>query len=274
MNEKFTLKKVLLDILMVCISMLVVVPLLVVIMGSFKTPGEAIKFNILPPTEWHPENYIEAFIKGKLGIAFKNSLLITATVVAVTTLICSISAFIIQRRGDRLGHFLSTFFSMGLIIPMAIVPTIIILQFFHIMNTKTGFMFVMIAMNISWSMFILTNFMGTIPRELDEAAVIDGCGPIRLFYSVIFPNLKSVLATNLVIIGMGTWNDLQTPLYILNSGKNLTMPLTVYNFMGRYFSDWNLIFADLVLVALPMVVMYVTCQKHIISGVTAGAVKG
>jgi raffinose/stachyose/melibiose transport system permease protein len=142
------------------------------------------------------------------------------------------------------------------------------------MNTKTGMIFVLIASNISWGMFIMTSFMRTIPREMDEAAIIDGCGPLRLFYRIIFPLLKPVIMTNVVIIGMSTWNDLQTPLYMLNSSKNLTMPLTVYNFMGRYFSQWNLIFADLVLVGLPMVLMYAFLQKYIVSGITAGAVKG
>ena len=123
-------------------------------------------------------------------------------------------------------------------------------------------------------MFILTNFIYTIPREMDEAAVIDGCGPIRLFFRIILPMLLPVVLTNIVIVAMGTWNDLQTPLYLLNSSKNLTMPLTVYNFKGRYFSDWNLIFADLVLVALPMIVLYVFCQKYIVAGTSAGAVKG
>ena len=120
----------------------------------------------------------------------------------------------------------------------------------------------------------MTSFIHTIPREMDEAAIIDGCGPIRLFYRVIFPLLKPVIMTTVVIIGMGTWNDLERPLYMLNSSRNATMPLMVFNFMGQYYSQWNLIFTTLVLVALPIVLVYVFLQRYIVSGIAAGAVKG
>ncbi|MDR1286158.1 MAG: carbohydrate ABC transporter permease [Treponema sp.] len=263
-----------LEIIMLAASLVVVVPLLLALFGSFKSPAEALHYNILPPSRWHPENYYEVVRKSNILAAFKNSVIITAAVASVTIIICSLASFIIARRGDRICRFLASYFNLALIVPMAIVPTILLLQRMHLMNTKTGMIFVMIASNISWGMFIMTSFMHTIPREMDEAAIIDGCGPVRLFYLVIFPLLKPVIMTNIVIIGMGTWNDLQTPLYMLNSSRNLTMPLTVYNFMGRYFSQWNLIFADLVLVGLPMVLMYAFLQKYIVSGITAGAVKG
>jgi len=271
---KYTGGKLVLDVVMAILSLIVLVPLLVVFFGAFKTSGEAIRFNMMPPQEWHPENFPIVFAKAKLGLAFWNSTQISLVVVGVTTILCALSGFIIARRNDRLSTFLNTFFSLGLIIPMAVVPTILLLQFFNIMNTKTGLILVMISSNISWGMFILTNFIYTIPREMDEAALIDGCGPIRLFFTIILPMLKPVVLSNVVIVAMGTWNDLQMPLYLLNSSKNITMPLTVYNFKGRYFSDWNLIFADLVLVALPMIVLYVFCQKYIVAGASAGAVKG
>lgn len=273
-EARYTKGKLALDIAMALVSLIVLVPLLVVFFGAFKSSAEAIRFNMMPPLEWHPENFSIVFAKAKLGLAFWNSTQITVVVVGVTTILCALSGFIIARRNDRLSAFLNTYFSLGLIVPMAVVPTILVLQFFNIMNTKTGLMLVMIASNISWGMFILTNFIYTIPREMDEAALIDGCGPIRLFFTIILPMLKPVVLTNVVIVAMGTWNDLQTPLYLLNSSKNLTMPLTVYNFKGRYFSDWNLIFADLVLVALPMIALYVFCQKYIVAGASAGAVKG
>jgi raffinose/stachyose/melibiose transport system permease protein len=274
MNIKRKIPGIILEIVMLLLSLIVAAPLLLVIFGSFKSPSEALRYDLMPPSRWHPENYFEVLEKSNIITAFCNSSLITMSVTGVTVLACSMAAFIIARRNDRLCRFLDTYFSLALIIPLSIVPTIILLQKMFLMNTKTGIILVLIAFNISWSMFVLTAFMQTIPREMDEAAIIDGCGPLRLFYQVIFPLLKPVIMTNVVIIGMGTWNDLQTPLYMLNSRKNLTMPLTVFNFMGRYFSQWNLIFADLVLVGLPMVIMYVFLQKYIVSGVTAGAVKG
>ena len=272
--HKRKISDLLLEIVMLLLSLIVAAPLLLVIFGSFKSPAEALRYDLMPPSQWHPENYLEVLEKSNIITAFCNSTLITVSVTGITVLVCAMAAFVIARRNGRLCRFLDTYFSLALIIPMAIVPTIILMLGLHLMNSKTGMVLVLIAFNISWSMFVLTAFMQTIPREMDEAAIIDGCGPLRLFYQVIFPLLKPVIMTNVVIIGMGTWNDLQTPLYMLNSRKNLTMPLTVFNFMGRYFSQWNLIFADLVLVGLPMVLMYAFLQKYIVSGVTAGAVKG
>ena len=271
---KYKLTDLVLEILVFILSLAVVIPLMIVVFGSLKSPAEALHYNIMPPTQWHPENYYEVMQKSNILTAFKNSTLITVSVVVVIIFICSLASFVIARRDDWLCRFFAIYFSLALIVPMAIVPTIFLLQTFRLMNTKTGMILVMIAANISWGMFIMTNFVYTIPREMDEAAIIDGCGPIRLFYFVIFPLLKPVIMTNVVIIGMGTWNDLQTPLYMLNSSRNITMPLTVYNFMGRYFSQWNLIFADLVLVGLPMILLYAFLQRYIVSGITAGAVKG
>jgi raffinose/stachyose/melibiose transport system permease protein len=274
MSIKRKIPDLLLEIIMLLLSLIVAAPLLLVLFGSFKSPAEALHYNLMPPSQWHPENYLDVLEKSHIITAFCNSTLITVSVTGVTVLVCSLAAFIIARRNDRLCRFMDTYFSLALIIPMAIVPTIILLQKMFLMNTKTGIILVLISFNISWSMFVLTAFMQTIPREMDEAAIIDGCGPLRLFYQVIFPLLKPVIMTNVVIIGMGTWNDLTTPLYMLNSSRNITMPLTVFNFMGRYFSQWNLIFADLVLVGIPMILMYAFLQKYIVSGVTAGAVKG
>jgi raffinose/stachyose/melibiose transport system permease protein len=274
MNIKRKIPGIALEIVMLVLSLIVAAPLLLVVFGSFKSPAEALRYDLMPPSRWHPGNYLEVLEKSNIAAAFCNSTLITALVTGVTVLVSSLAAFIISRRNDRLCRLMDVYFSLALIIPMAVVPTIILLRKMLLMNTKSGLILVLIAFNISWSMFVLTAFMRTIPREMDEAAIIDGCGPLRLFYQVIFPLLKPVIMTNVVIIGMGTWNDLTTPLYMLNSSRNITMPLTVLNFMGRYFSQWNLIFADLVLVGLPMVLMYAFLQKYIVSGVTAGAVKG
>ncbi len=273
-SRKYTWKTAILEICMLVSSLVIVIPLLVVLFGSFKTSSEAARYNFRPPDVWLFDNYRQVIEKAHLWLAMKNSTLITVSVVAVTSLVCALGAFIIGRRKDRLSRFLGTFFSLGLIVPMCVVPTILLLNLLHINNTKIGLILVLIASNIAWGMFLLTNFIDTIPRELDEAAFIDGCGPLKLFWHVILPLLKPVLMTNIVIVGMGTWNDLQTPLYLLNSGKNITMPLTVYNFKGQYFSEWNLIFADMVLVAIPMVIVYIVCQKYIVAGIMAGAVKG
>ena len=256
-SKKLHPGNLLLEFILLLASLLVVIPLLVVIFGSLKSQAEAMRFDLALPSELHLENFVKVAQKGNVPLAFKNSMIVTAAVVLVVTLCTSLSSFVIARRNDRFSSFLSGYYSLGLIVPWAIVPTVLLLK----------------TLNIPWGSFIITNFINTIPRELDEAAAIDGCGPLTLFFRVVLPLLKPVVATNTIIVGMGAFNELQAPLYLLSSSALTTLPLTVYNFKGRYFSEWNLIFADLLLVALPMVILYVICQKYIVSGVTAGAVK-
>lgn len=274
MRKKKRLTDLILEIVLLLCSLTIVVPLMVVVFGAFKSPAEAIHYDLALPTKWYFSNFAEVIKKGNVLTAFKNSMIVTLSVVVVTTICASLSSFVIARRRDRLCRFLNTYFSLGLIVPWAVVPTVLLLKTFGLQNTRLGLIFVLIATNISMSSMIITNFVNTVPRELDESAALDGCGPVSIFFLVVFPLLKPVIATNTVIIGMGAFNDLQTPLYLLSSSKLTTLPLTVYNFKGRYFSEWNLIFADLMIVAIPMVILYLICQRYVISGVTAGAVKG
>ena len=122
-------------------------------------------------------------------------------------------------------------------------------------------------------MFLYYGFFDNIPRELDEAAVIDGCTPFQLFFKVIFPLLKPATITGIVLNFLGAWNDFVTPLYLLSDNKKLGMTNSIYNFFGEHFNDWNMVFADIILTIAPILIIYICGQKYIVSG-TAGAVKG
>ena len=262
------------EIVLLLTSLLVVIPLLVVLFGAFKTRAEAMMFELSLPREWCFTNFREVIERGGVLRAFYNSAVVTVSVVLVVTLCTSLSSFVIARRSDRFSKFLGSYFALGLIVPWAVVPTVVMLKSMNLQNTRMGLILILIATNIPWGSMIISNFINTVPRDLDEAAALDGCGPFSLFFRVVFPLLKPVIATNTVIVGMGAFNELQAPLYLLSSSKLTTLPLTVHNFKGRYYSEWNLIFADLIIVALPMIILYMTCQKYVVSGVTAGAVKG
>ena len=122
--------------------------------------------------------------------------------------------------------------------------------------------------------FLIHGFVAKVPVDLDEAAVIDGCGPIRLFFLVVFPMLKPAIATSAVLTFLNTWNEFVSPLYFLNKTEQWPMTLSVYNFFGMYFKDWNLVCADILLTSLPVLLVYLLGQRYIVSGMTAGAVKG
>jgi len=137
-----------------------------------------------------------------------------------------------------------------------------------------GIILLYTAMQLPFMTFLIHGFVAKIPVELDEAAVLDGCNSISLFIRVIFPMLKPAIATASVLTFLNTWNEFVSPLYFLNSTQKWPMTLSVYNFFGMYFKDWNLVCADILLTSIPVLAVYLLGQKYIVSGMTAGAVKG
>ena len=164
---------------------------------------------------------------------------------------------------------------MGTIIPMQIMPTI---RLFTVLDIYGGYLNVIIlytAINIPFSCFLYTGFIRGIPQILDESAFIEGATTLKTYFYIILPLLKSCNITVLILLFTGIWNEINIPLYFLNDPTKRTLPLSVYQFFGAYGgSNWNLVFADLALAALPVVILFLFMQKQFISGLTEGAVKG
>lgn len=263
-----------LEIVMLLLSLLVIVPLLIMIFGSFKSPAEAAKFNIKLPSSWSFRNYSFVFQNGGIARAALNSIFITAVSVILIVSISVLCSFVIARKRSSFTKAIYNVFLMGMIAPMQLIPTFGLLKMLNLVGTYTGVILLFCATQIPWAVFILTGFMKTIPRELDEAAFIDGAGPIRMIVSIIFPLLKPVIATAIAIFSMSVWNDIMIPLFFLTDASKTTIPLTVYNFFGQYLSNWNYVFADMVFTVVPILALYLGLQKYVVAGMTAGSVKG
>jgi raffinose/stachyose/melibiose transport system permease protein len=149
-----------------------------------------------------------------------------------------------------------------------------VMQLTQLINTQLGIIFLYAAYRIPFSVFVIYAFVETIPREIDEAAIIDGCSPSQLFLTIIFPLLKPAWVTVAVLNFLDFWSEFVMPLYFLSSSDKWPMTLAVYNFFGIYEANWNLVSADVVLTILPVVLVYLLGQRYIISGMAAGAVKG
>ncbi len=256
------------------LSLFILVPSWMMIVGSLKSAREAALPGIAPPSAWHFDNYVAVFQRGGIGRALYNSALTTGGSVVLTVLVSAAAALYLARVNTRATRFLFNTFSIGLIAPLSIIPTIRLMQFLRIANTFASVILLLSATSVPLSVFLCTGFVKTIPRELDEASAIDGCTSFGLLRQVILPLMMPVVWTTAVIVFMGVWNSFQVPLYFLNNSSKWTLPLTVYNFFGRYSRDWNLVFADLVITSAPVLVFYLFAQRYIISGMTAGAVKG
>jgi raffinose/stachyose/melibiose transport system permease protein len=260
-------------IFVMLLSFLILVPLYFIIINSFKTVEESRALSFTFPAKFQWGNYAEVIRAGSLVRAFCNSMLMAGVSSVIAVLVSSMAAYALSRRKTKLHNSLYLYFFLGLIAPVNYVTTIFTLKFLHLQNTYPGIILEFAALGIPFLVFLYYGFFDSIPKELDEAAVIDGCGPYALFFRVIFPLLKPATITGMVLNFLGAWNDFVTPLYLLSDNEKLGMTNSIYNFFGEHFNDWNMVFADIVLTVLPIIILYICGQKYIVSG-TAGAVKG
>lgn len=256
------------------ISLIVVIPLIVLFLNSFKTSGEANRMTLSLPTKWVVENYTTVIEQGKLISSFFNGLLYAGASVILTVALVSSAAFVISRNRKGINRFLYYFIISGIAMPINNVAVMKVMQIFHLMNTRVGIILLYSAINIPLSLFLTYGFIDTIPREIDESAVIDGCKPTQLFVKVILPQLKPTVSTLFVLNFMAVWNDFTMPLYYLNNSSKWPMTLAVYNFFGAFQNSWNLVAADIILTLIPVLLVFIVGQKYIVGGMSAGAVKG
>ncbi len=256
-------------------SAVCLIPLLLILFNSLKDKKAAAGMDLkLPgiPLQW--SNFVTVIEKGKLATSFLNSLKYSAGSVILCVLFAALAAYVLSRNPTRLNRFLYMFLVLGITLPINYVALTKVLQFLHLNNTTPGIILLYTAMQLPFMTFLIHGFVAKVPMELDEAAVIDGCGPVQLFFFIVFPMLKPAVATATVLTFLNTWNEFVSPLYFLNRTEQWPMTLSVYNFFGMYFKDWNLVCADILLTSLPVLIVYLIGQKYIVSGMTAGAVKG
>ncbi|MCB9423431.1 MAG: carbohydrate ABC transporter permease [Ardenticatenaceae bacterium] len=271
MNKKF--RGVFNHLLAIIVGLITFTPIYLVFVNSLKTKAEASSMGAALPTELQWSNFTTVIEKGKLIGAFGNSVLyaLASTLLGIT--VAALAAYVLSRNRNRFNRVVYFFIIMGIAMPTNFVTLTKVMQVTHLINTQLGIIFLYAASQIPFTVFLIYAFIETLPRELDEAAIIDGCSPLRLFFSVIYPLLTPVLVTSAVLNFLGIWNEFLMPLYYLNSSKYWPMTLAVYNFFGQFQADWSLVSADVVLTILPVIIVYVLAQRFILSGMVAGAVK-
>ena len=275
MKVKKTILAIVRNLIAWIFSAICLIPLLLILFNSLKDKKAASKMNLhLPelPIQW--SNFVKVIEKGKLTASFFNSLIYSAGSVILCVLFAALAAYVLSRNQTKLNKFLYMFIVLGITLPINYVALTRVLQFLHLNNTAVGIILLYTGTQLPFMTFLIHGFVAKVPVELDEAAVIDGCGPVHLFFLIVFPMLKPAIATSTVLTFLNTWNEFVSPLYFLNRTEQWPMTLSVYNFFGMYFKDWNLVCADILLTSLPVLIVYLLGQKYIVSGMTAGAVKG
>lgn len=262
---------------LVVIGIVFVIPFIFIFLTAAKTRQEAALFQFTWPSQFLLfENLREVLVFGdyRMFRALWNSTILTVGSVTLIVLLSALVAFVLQRRQDRVASVVSSIMLAGLIIPPAVVPTIFLLQWISLYKTLFGLILIEVAFTMPFATLIFRAFMANIPRELDEAAIIDGASPLRVFTSIILPLLKPAIITVIVTSSVGIYNDFTLPLYFLPGNENVTAQLTLFNFISQFNSQWHLLFADVVIITIPPLIMFMFFQRQIVSGMTAGAVKG
>ncbi len=278
MRTRKVISSVLLDVAtLVVISIVFVVPFIFIFLTAAKTRQEAALFQFSWPTDFQLfENIREVMVYGdnRMLLALFNSTVVTVGSIFLIVLFSALVAYVMQRRGDKLASVVGSFMLAGLIIPPAVVPTIFLLQWLGIYKTLFGLIMVDVAYTMPFAILIFRAFMGTIPRELDEAAIIDGASPMRVFLLIILPLLRPAIVTVVVTSSVTIFNDFVGPLYFLPGAENVTAPLTLYSFISQFSSQWNLLFADVIVITVIPLIVFIFFQKQLVSGMMGGAIKG
>jgi raffinose/stachyose/melibiose transport system permease protein len=206
--------------------------------------------------------------------AFINSTILTVVSVTLIVVVCSMAGFVFARRPGKLTTFANIMVLAGLVVPPAVVPTIWVLQRLNLFKTMQGLIFIEVAYSAAFSILIYKAFIASIPKEIDEAAAMDGCTGFALWRRIIFPLLMPVNVTIIITTSVAVFNDFTNPLYFLPGNENATVQLTLFYFQSSYLTQYNLLFADILLITIPPLIVFIIFNKKIVSGLTAGSVKG
>lgn len=265
---------VLLSILMLLLAMAYAVPIVMMLLGSVKPQAQAARFDLSWPETFMFSNYVHVIENGKVLRGYLNSLIITVPVTFFSLLFGALAGIVISRRNDRLSHGIYYYFIFGLTLTLQIASIFFLLRALDIYGSFFSVICIFISLRLPFTIMTFCSFVKGVPRELDEAALIDGCGFWRMAFSILLPVLKPIVITNITITAIDVWNNFMIPLFYLGSPKKATVPMMVYSFFGRYMRDWQYVFAALALAILPMLILFLMLQKHIVKGMTSGAVKG
>jgi raffinose/stachyose/melibiose transport system permease protein len=253
------------------------IPFAFILVTAAKSVQEAANLDFSWPTSWQLWDNITNVLTVRQFVvlrAFINSTQLTVFSVGIMVVLSAMIGYVLQRRSSRWNGLVNFMILAGLIIPPAVVPTIWVLQEIGLFKQMFGMILVNVAFGIPFCVLLFRAFVSSIPRELDEAAVVDGASPLRLFFSVILPLLRPVVITVIVVQAVAIFNDFTGPLYFLPGSENVTVQLTLYNFQGQMLSQWNLLFTNILLITVPPLVMYIFFNRQIVAGMTSGAVKG
>lgn len=265
------------EIGMILLALIWFIPIYYLIVTTLKTQQDATLNPLGLPETWEFGNYINAWVKMEFPKAFANTLIITVSAVFLLVLVGTLAGYALARTKTKMSGIVFIIFLAGLIVPfqMNIISQYRIVKSLGLMNTLFAVILVDVAINMPQTIFLFKEFIeNSVPWELEEAALVDGCSVPQRVFHVVIPLLKPVVSTTVIIVTLNVWNEFMTPLLFLQSRKNGVILQEVSRNIGQFSTDWATMFPMLMLGVMPLMIFYLFMQKYIIAGVAAGAVKG
>ncbi|WP_256961439.1 carbohydrate ABC transporter permease [Thermoanaerobacterium thermosaccharolyticum] len=279
-NNKRGMKKIglyLLEAMLVIWAIIQLYPLFWLFLFSVKNNTEIFGGNILGfPRIWQWSNYSEALSSGNVGRYFINSSIVTVLTIVISSILVATSAYAIVRMKWKYSKIVLTIFLMGMMVPIhaTLLPLFIILKNLNLLNTYASLVIPYVAFAIPMGIFILTGFLYTIPRELEESAFLDGCSIYKSFYYIILPLIRPALATIAIFTYLSTWNELMFANTFINNDAIKTLTVGIMSLSGQYQTEWGPIGAGLVIATIPTILIYVLLSEQVQKSLVVGAVKG
>jgi raffinose/stachyose/melibiose transport system permease protein len=260
-----------LELVMVAAALFVGFPVYVLVNLAIRRPSDA-SSPIAPTTSPTLDNFAQAWERGALGGALANSALVAAASVVIVLAVSSLAAYPLARVTARWSRGAFLLIMLGLLLPfqLAALPLYQTMRDLGLLGTPWALVLFYSGLQVPFTVFLYVGFLRALPRDFEDAALIDGCTPLQGFRYVVFPMLKPVTVTALVLNAVFVWNDFFTPLLYLSGSGQQTMPVAIAGFVGQYVSDWTLIFAALVISIVPILVVYFALQRSIINGFAGG----
>ncbi|MEU4513778.1 carbohydrate ABC transporter permease [Nonomuraea wenchangensis] len=254
----------------------VLIPVIYATLGGFKRNSELSTNPFGLPSTWVTGNYTEVLASSSFWLQLWNSTFIAVVTTVLTVGVAALAGFVFARFAFRGREALFTLFTAGLMFPfaVAILPIFVLLRALGLLGDPLGVILVQAAFGLPLTIIILRGFFRSIPGEIEEAAIIDGCGPFGFFWRILLPMAKPAIATVSVLAVVGSWNNFMLPLVVFTEEANWTLPLGIQQFQGQYASDTARILAYLVLAMIPALGFYAVAERHLVGGLTAGATKG
>jgi raffinose/stachyose/melibiose transport system permease protein len=276
-GRKYSVGTLVLEIVAICTALIFLVPMYFVLVNSVKSFADVLMNTAGWPKVFMWGNYKEAWEIMKYPSAFMNSLIVTVFANLGIIVLASMAAYRLVRRPSKWNNLLFALFVSAMVIPFQsiMIPLVKMASSMGLMNSRWGLIIAYFGFGIPLSVFLFHGFVKSVPREVEESAVVDGCTPYGVFWKIVFPLLKPMAVTILILNSLWIWNDFLLPFLILGGSPDLrTIPLSTYSLFGQYTKQWDLAMAALVLGVTPIIIFFLAMQKHVVEGIAAGSVKG